>query len=106
MALLGARLPQFFTPGAHLMAVAVAATLIDLVKAAVESWRQGDPRPLAREAVKQATGWAGALALGAEGAGFGLAVGGPVGMVVFGILGGIAGGFIGFLAGSWLSNLF
>jgi outer membrane lipoprotein SlyB len=81
-------------------------TVRDLGKAARESYEQGSIKPLAREVVKQASTWGTSLALGAEGAAFGFAIGGPAGALVFGAAGAIAGAIIGSGIGEWLSDLF
>lgn len=93
--------------------IGVAFTAKDLGEALKETIDTGDIRPFAREVVRQAAGWGGALAGAGEGAAFGATVGslfGPVGTVVGGVVGGIVGGIIGgiagFLAGDWLSDLF
>jgi hypothetical protein len=83
----------------------VAATVYDLGAAAVESFKQGSIKPLAREVVRQSVTWGAAIG----GAKVGAVIGsffGPVGTVVGGLIGGIVGGIAGYLAGSWLSSLF
>ena len=85
--------------------VGVAFTAYDLGKAAVESFRQGSIKPIAREVVRQSVTWGAAIGGAKVGAIIGSAFG-PVGTVVGGLIGGIAGGIGGWIAGSWLSSLF
>ena len=97
-----------------LVGVAIGMTVANLVQAAIDSVRQGDIRPLARQVVREASTWGMGMAMAAEGAAFGaevgLLLGGPVGMavgtVVFGILGGLAGAIIGSGIGDFFSSLF
>ncbi len=85
--------------------VGVAFTAYDLGAAAVESFRQGSIKPLAREVVRQSVTWGAAIGGAKVGAIIGSAFG-PVGTVVGGLIGGILGGIGGWIAGSWLSSLF
>jgi RHS repeat-associated protein len=92
--------------GRGLMVAAVAMTVWDLGKSVVDSFKQGSPLPLAREAIRQGATW-GTMAVGAEvGAEIGSLIAPPIGTIVGGIVGGIAGGLAGYIEGSWLADLF
>lgn len=85
--------------------VGVAFTVYDLGAAAIESFKQGSIKPLAREVVRQGVTWGAAIGGAKVGAVIGSAFG-PVGTVVGGLVGGIVGGIAGWIGGSWLSSLF
>lgn len=86
-----------------LTGIAVAMTAYDIGKSLRESIEQRSFKPLARELVVQAGTWAGALAVGADLAVAGFAIGGPIGAVIGGIVGGIVGGILGRIS---ISGLF
>lgn len=86
--------------------VGLAFTAYDVGVATGESMRLKSIRPVEKEAVRQASGWAGAVAGARVGAAAGAMVGielGP-GTIITGAIGGLLLGAVGYFGGSYLAG--